>query len=283
MEFRTKSGTTLVYDDRGPSGGLPVVLIHGHPFDRTMWAPQAEALERAGYRVIASDLRGYGESAVVPGRTLLADFADDMAALLDHLGVERAVVGGLSMGGQIAMEFHRLHRNRVSALVLADTSPVSETDDGKAFRNRLADRLLGEGMAGYADEVIDRMIAPYNVTALPGVAAQVLAMMRTTAPEGAAAALRGRAERPDYRESLAGAEVPVLLVFGADDTYTPVADGEALHRMIPDSALVVVDRAAHLPNLEQPERFNAALLRFLGELQCRERRSLPGGALERVS
>ncbi|MFB7220564.1 alpha/beta fold hydrolase [Streptomyces sp. NPDC056227] len=283
MEFRTKSGTTLVYDDRGPSGGLPVVLIHGHPFDRTMWAPQAEALERAGYRVIASDLRGYGESAVVPGRTLLADFADDMAALLDHLGVERAVVGGLSMGGQIAMEFHCLHRNRVSALVLADTSPVSETDDGKAFRNRLADRLLGEGMAGYADEVIDRMIAPYNVTALPGVAAQVLAMMRTTAPEGAAAALRGRAERPDYRESLAGAEVPVLLVFGADDTYTPVADGEALHRMIPDSALVVVDRAAHLPNLEQPERFNAALLRFLGELQCRERRSLPGGALERVS
>ncbi|MFE7240499.1 alpha/beta fold hydrolase [Streptomyces sp. NPDC057580] len=283
MEFRTKSGTTLVYDDRGPSGGLPVVLIHGHPFDRTMWAPQAEALERAGYRVIASDLRGYGESAVVPGRTLLADFADDMAALLDHLGVERAVVGGLSMGGQIAMEFHRLHRNRVSALVLADTSPVSETDDGKVFRNRLADRLLGEGMAGYADEVIDRMIAPYNVTALPGVAAQVLAMMRTTAPEGAAAALRGRAERPDYRESLAGAEVPVLLVFGADDAYTPVADGEALHRLIPHSALVVVDRAAHLPNLEQPERFNAAFLGFLGELQCRERRSLPGGALERVS
>ncbi|MFF0288403.1 alpha/beta fold hydrolase [Streptomyces sp. NPDC005262] len=266
MEFSTKSGTTIAYDDRGPSDGPAVVLVHGHPFDRTMWNPQAEAVERAGHRVIVPDLRGYGESTVVPGRTLLADFADDIAALLDHLGVERAVVAGLSMGGQIVMEFHRLHRARVSALVLADTSPVAETEDGKVFRNRMADRLLAEGLDGYADEVIDKMIAPYNVTGLPDVAAHVLAMMRTTAPEGAAAALRGRAERPDYRESLAGAEVPVLIVVGADDAYTPVADAEAMHRLIPQSSLVVVDRAGHLPNLEQPERFDAALLGFLGRL-----------------
>ena len=105
MEFSTKSGTTLAYDDRGPSGGPVVVLVHGHPFNRTMWNPQAEAVERAGHRVIVPDLRGYGESTVVPGRTLFADFADDIAALLDHLGVERAVVAGLSMapGGIVMM------------------------------------------------------------------------------------------------------------------------------------------------------------------------------------
>ncbi|MFD3654108.1 alpha/beta fold hydrolase [Streptomyces sp. NPDC058620] len=263
MEFTTRHGFVTAYDDLGPSSGPPVVLVHGHPFDRTMWRPQVEVLVRAGFRVIAPDLRGYGASGVVPGRTLLSDFADDIAALLDHLGVRRAVVCGLSMGGQIAMEFHRGYGARVAGLVLADTSPVAETEEGRVVRNGMADRLLAEGMGGYADEVIDRMLAPYNVTELPDVAAHVLGMMRGTAPEGAAAALRGRAERPDYRESLAGARVPVLVVVGADDSYTPVEDARVTHALIPGSGLAVVDRAGHLPNLEQPERFNAALLGFL--------------------
>ncbi|MEU9981831.1 alpha/beta fold hydrolase [Streptomyces sp. NPDC050856] len=266
MDHTTVNGVTLRYDDSGPRDGLPVVLLHGHPFNRTLWDPQAAALTAAGHRVVVPDLRGYGDSEVVPGRTTLDRFADDTAALLDHLGVERAVVGGVSMGGQIAMEFHRLHRERVRALVLSDTSPVAETEEGKAARNGLADRLLAEGMDGYAREVIDRMIAPYNVTGRPDVAAHVLGMMRATAPEGAAAALRGRAERPDYRESLAAAAVPVLVVVGADDVYTPVRDAEALHALVPHSALVVIDGAGHLPGLEQPERFNAALLPFLDAL-----------------
>ncbi|MFD0022213.1 alpha/beta fold hydrolase [Streptomyces sp. NPDC058382] len=262
--FTARDGTVLVYDDLGPAGDPPpVVLVHGHPFNRTMWRSQTAALVAAGRRVIVSDLRGYGDSDVVPGRTLLADFADDIAALLDHLGIERAVVGGVSMGGQIAMEFHRSYPGRVAALVLADTSPAAETEDGKAFRNRLADRLLAEGMDGYADEVIDKMLAPYNVTALPDVAARVLGMMRTTAPEGAAAALRGRAERSDYRDSLAGVRTPVLVVVGADDVYTPVAEARGLHGLMPDAELVVVEEAGHLPCLERPEAFNDALLRFL--------------------
>lgn len=264
-EFVTKDGTALVHDDLGAPGDLaPVVLVHGHPFNRTMWQPQTAALVAAGRRVITADLRGYGESGVVPGRTPLADFAADTAALLDHLGIERAVVGGLSMGGQIAMEFHRSFPERVAALVLADTSPVAETEEGKAVRNSMADRLLAEGMDGYAHEVIGRMLAPYNVTALPEVAARVMTMMRTTPPEGAAAALRGRAERPDYRASLAGARVPVLVVVGADDGYTPVAEARETRALIPGAELVVVEGAGHMPNLERPEAFNEALLRFLG-------------------
>lgn len=268
MELTTRHGFVMAYDDLGARGGLPVVLVHGHPFDRTMWRPQAEVLVRAGFRVIAPDLRGYGASGhgasgVVPGRTLLSDFSDDIAELLDHLGVRRAAVCGLSMGGQIAMEFHRAYGARVAGLVLADTSPVAETEEGRVFRNGMADRLLAEGMGGYADEVIDRMLAPYNVTGLPEVAAHVLGMMRGTAPEGAAAALRGRAERPDYRESLAGAGVPVLVVVGADDGYTPVDEARVTHGLIPGSGLAVVEGAGHLPNLEQPERFNAVLLGFL--------------------
>lgn len=213
--------------------------------------------------MIAPDLRGYGESGVTAGKVLLSGFADDIAALLDRLRIARAVVGGVSMGGQIAMEFHRRRASRVLALVLSDTSAPAETEEGKRFRNALADRLLAEGMAGYADEVIGKMLAPYNVSALPEVAAHVLGMMRATDPRGAAAALRGRAERPDYRETLAAVRVPTLVVVGADDAYTPVAEAEAISRLVPHSRLTVIDGAGHLPGAEQPERFNAALLGFL--------------------
>ncbi|MEU0373006.1 alpha/beta fold hydrolase [Streptomyces sp. NPDC006283] len=264
MSHVTVNGVAIHYTEQGPVDGPPVILVHGHPFNRTLWAPQAEALGATGYRVVTPDLRGYGESEVVPGRTLLSDFADDLAGLLDHLGLERVVVGGVSMGGQIAMAFQKAYASRVRALVLCDTSPVAETDEGKAFRNNLADRLLAEGMGGYADEVIDKMLAAYNVAGMPDVAGQVLTMMRTTHPEGAAAALRGRAERPDYRETLAAVKVPTLIVVGADDAYTPVSDAEAMRDLIPHAELTVIDGAGHLPGVEQPERFNKALLNFLG-------------------
>jgi len=257
------NGATIHYDDLGPADGIPVVLIHGHPFNRTMWRPQAAALTGAGYRLITPDLRGYGDSDTVAGTTLFPGFADDLAALLDHLELDRVVVGGVSMGGQITMEFQRGHAARVRALVLADTSPVAETEEGKAFRNRLADRLLAEGMGGYADEVIDKMLAAYNVTEMPQVAAHVRDMMCTTDPAGAAAALRGRAERPDYRATLAAVTTPTLVVVGADDVYTPPADAHGIGRLIPHATVTVVERAGHLPNMEQPEAFNTALLGFL--------------------
>ncbi|MFJ4775827.1 alpha/beta fold hydrolase [Streptomyces sp. NPDC088762] len=260
------NGVNLFFDDSGPRRGTPVILVHGHPFNRTMWAPQTAALTAAGYRVITPDLRGYGESPVVPGKALLADLADDIAALLARLDIEHVVVGGVSMGGQIAMEMRLRHPGVVRALVLSDTSPVPETEEGQKFRRELAERLLSEGMRPYAEEVIDKMLAPYNVVGMPEAAARVIAMMCATAPEGAAAALRGRAERPDYRPVLAAAAEPCLVVVGADDVYTPVAEAEALHALMPHSVLAVIEGAGHLPGVEQPEAFNRVLLEFLAGL-----------------
>ncbi|MBF9128291.1 alpha/beta hydrolase [Plantactinospora sp. S1510] len=260
------NGITLAFDAVGPPGGPPVMLIHGHPFNRRMWEPQARALAAAGYRAITPDLRGYGDSEVVPGTTMLSDFAADTAAILDHLDLGRAVIVGLSMGGQIAMEFLRQYPRRVNALILADTSPVPDDEAGRAFRRTLADRLIAEGMDGYATDVIDKMIRPEHVTGMPEVAELVLDMMRTTAPQGAAAALRGRAVRPDYRQTLATAGVPTMIVVGVDDPYTPVAEATMMHQLVGGSELVVIDGAGHLPNLERPAQFNDALLRFLGTL-----------------
>ncbi|WP_340377544.1 alpha/beta hydrolase [Streptomyces sp. SS7] len=227
-----------------------------------MWAPQIEAFS-AGRRVIAPDLRGYGASPVVPGVTPLSDHARDIASLLDGLEVTEFVLAGLSMGGQIALECCARFPDRVRGLVLADTFAAPETPAGRITRAETADRLLAEGMRGYADEVLEGMVAPY---AAPAVKTHVHRMMTATSPEGAAAALRGRAERPDYRPVLPRVTVPALVVVGADDTYTPVADAQALHAALPDSALTVVEGAAHLPNLERPREFNTALADLLARV-----------------
>ncbi|MFF3938520.1 alpha/beta fold hydrolase [Streptomyces phaeofaciens] len=261
----------LAYEDKGPDSApapliplVPLVLVHGHPFDRTMWTPQTEAFS-AERRVIVPDLRGYGASPVPLGVTPLSRFAEDIRELLDALAVDTFVLAGLSMGGQIAMECYDRFGDRVRGLVLADTFPAAETPAGKTARRETADRLLAEGLRGYADEVLEKMVAPY---AAPEVKAHVHRMMTATSPEGAASALLGRAERPDYRALLTRVTVPALVVVGADDTFTPVSDAEAMHAALPDSTLCVIDGAAHLPNLERPQRFNAALGTFLARVDA---------------
>ncbi|MGW9593949.1 alpha/beta fold hydrolase [Streptomyces chartreusis] len=264
MSTWSGGGITLGYEDEG--SGMPVVLVHGHPFDRTMWRPQVEHFSQAGWRVITPDLRGYGESMVVPGRTTLDVFARDIAGLLDHLGIDRFVLGGLSMGGQIVMEFHRLFPDRVRGLLFADTFAAADTEDSRTWRYEMAERLLREGMGGYANQVLPKMMTPQNIQALPRVAEHVLAMMAGASAEGAAAGLRGRAERPDYTGMLQDIAVPTLVVVGSDDEFTPVSDARLIHERVPHSTLAIIDGAGHMPNLERPAEFNAALGLFLDAL-----------------
>lgn len=264
MSWGVIEGTVIEYDDTG--AGEPLVLVHGHPFNRSMWRPQAECLAAAGWRVIVPDLRGYGASAVVPAVTGLETFARDLSGLLDHLGQRRAVLGGLSMGGQVVLEFYRLFPDRVRGLLLADTKAESESPEGARNRYELADRLIRDGLHRYADEILPKMVAPRTVRDQPEVAEHVLSMMRDTSPLGAAAALRGRAERPSYVEMLPRITAPTLVVVGSDDELTPVADAELIAARIPGSTLEIIQAAAHLPNLERPAEFNAALTRFLEPL-----------------
>lgn len=264
---------TIAYDDEGDRDGEPLVLVHGHPFNRSMWWPQVTYATRAGWRVIAPDLRGYGESTVVPGRMTLDVFARDIAELLDHLGVERFVLGGLSMGGQIVMECLRLFPERVRGVLLADTSPRAETEAGHKDRHDLADRLLREGVNGYTDEVLPKMVSPKNIEAMPEVARHVVGMMRTTSPIGAAAALRGRADRPDYVDMLRGVDVPAVIVVGSEDEFTPVSEARLLNDCTPRSTLTVVDGAGHMPNLERADAFNEALGELLRAVVANEERT----------
>ncbi|TWT12627.1 alpha/beta fold hydrolase [Reyranella sp. CPCC 100927] len=262
MSTVTLNGITIGYDDTG-TGDNTLLLVHGHPFDRSMWQPQCEAMSRHGWRVIVPDLRGYGETTVVPGKTTLDVFARDLAALLDHLGIARVAIGGLSMGGQIVMEFCRLFPDRVRGVVLAATFPRAETDEGKQVRNATADRLLKEGMAVYAEELLPKMVAARTIAEQPAVAAHVMRMMRQAPPKGSAAALRGRAERPPYEDTLAALSVPGLVVVGNEDAFTTRADADGMHALIRHSTLVWMEGIGHMPNLEAEAAFNDALAQFL--------------------
>ncbi|HJZ73883.1 MAG TPA: alpha/beta fold hydrolase [Vicinamibacterales bacterium] len=240
-----------------------VLLIHGHPFNRSMWTPQVDAL-RARYRVIAPDLRGYGQSSLTIDReTSLETFASDCLALMDALHIRAFALGGLSMGGQIALEIHRQAPERVEALLLADTFAGRDTEERRQLRLMTAERLEREGIRAYAHEELPKMIAPANAERFPELAAHVMDMMTTTPPAGAAAALRGRVRRRDYVPLLGGIRVPTVVVVGREDVYTPVSLAEQLRDGIPGATLEVIEDAGHMPNLERPAAFNKVMEAWL--------------------
>lgn len=257
-------GVRLAFDDTGMGSGPPVLFVHGTPFNRSMWYPQLAALKSAGRRAIAPDLRGYGSSSVVPGTTKFATFASDLLALLESRGVtESVVVCGLSMGGQIAMEFCRIYPQSVAGLALVATKPQAEDEAGKRVRYATAERIEREGMEPYAKEVLPKMLAAKTFERQPDIAEQVLRMMLGTHPAGAAAALRGRAERPPYETVLAELDVPALVVVGDSDAFTSRSDAEKMHSLLRKSELVWMRGVGHMPNLENESDFNSAMERLL--------------------
>lgn len=250
----------LVYDDAGM--GHAIVLIHGYPFNRSLWTEQVEALS-SRYRVVTPDLRGFGESDSSEGPVTMNRMAQDVAQLMDHLRIQQAVIAGLSMGGYVALAFIKQSPSRVKALVLADTRAQADTEEVKQTRLQQAEKALSEGMAGIADAMLPKLLTPETVSKRPEVVKRVRDMMLKTKPQGAASALLGMAEREDQREFISTVAVPTMILVGREDAITPVADSEKMQSKIAPSHLVVLDNAGHVSNLEQPEGFNFALLKFL--------------------
>ena len=252
----------LAYTDTGV--GRPVVLIHGYPFNRSLWNEQVEALSNS-YRVIVPDLRGFGETDASTGTATMNRMAQDVGQLLDHLQISQAVIGGLSMGGYVALAFYKQFPSRVRAFVLADTRAQADTDEAKQTRAQQAEKALSEGMAGIADAMLPKLLTPETVSKRPEVVKRVRDMMLKTKPEGAAAALLGMAAREDQTELLSRVTSPTLILVGAEDAITPVSDSEKMRDSIAGSRLVVIENAGHVSNLERTQQFNEALLKFLRE------------------
>jgi 3-oxoadipate enol-lactonase len=247
----------LAYDEAG--SGDCVVLIHGHPFDRTLWEPQLAAL-RDGFRVLAPDLRGFGRSPVTPGRVTMREYAADIEELLDELGIARAAVVGLSMGGLVTMELAVARPERYWAMGLVATTAEPPSPDERGIRYARAEAVERDGMGVLVDYMHTGLYSP---ACPPAVRARVDAMMAAAPPAGAAAALRGRAERPDYRPLLARIDIPTLVVAGTADPWSTKAVTDEIVASLKHPELVIIDGSGHLPNLEAETEFNEALRAFL--------------------
>jgi len=256
----TVDGIPLHYRDEGH--GLPVLLFHAFPLNGDAFEKQLKALS-GRYRFIIPDIRGFGRSGLGEGPTEMARIAQDALALLDALKVDSAVVGGVSMGGYASMALLREDAGRVRGLVLVDTQATADDEAGRARRETSAQEAMREG-----PEASVRALLPKLVAAGPDseVGREVAALMRTATPQGISAAQRGMALRPDSKDILARYAGPALVVVGEKDPVTPLEKAKQMADLITGARLEVIPDAAHLPNQEQPERFNAVLDSFLSGL-----------------
>jgi len=254
------AGRPVRYLEAG--AGWPVLLIHGFPLHASMWRPQ---LERAppGWRYIAPDLRGFGPRAAnaAPADSV-DDHAADLIALLDALEIDRAAIGGLSMGGYVTFALYRHAPERFSAMILADTRATPDTDAGKEARQATARLLRERGVGAVVDQLLPKLLGRTSRAARE-LEDPVRALALENGPDGIAAAVRALMNRPDSTADLPRIGRPALILAGEEDEITPVGDAEEMHRQIARSQLVVIPAAGHLSNLESPSVFSRALANFL--------------------
>jgi 3-oxoadipate enol-lactonase len=258
----TLNGVEIAYEDVG--AGPPVVLLHGFALSREMWRQQVAALA-ATHRVVAPDLRGFGESGGTPAT--LDDLAADVRALVTHLRLSAFVMGGFSMGGYVLFRYLARHGHGIRGLMLLDTRAEADTPEGKARRAAAIGRIAAEGPDGFLEEFLRQMLTPGTLGARPEIVTEARRIVRTAPAKALAAALQAMADRPDSSPLLPKIAAPVLIVVGEADQLTPPESARRMHAAISGSTLVVIPDAGHLSNLEQPERFNAALLEFLRGLR----------------
>ncbi len=245
--------------------GTPLVLLHAFPLSARMWGVQLERVPGpAGddARVIAPDQRGFGTAPLGERPPSLDTAADDLADLLDALGVERAVLAGLSMGGYVAMAFARRHPGRLAGLVLADTKATTDTDDARANRERIAAAVLERGSVELLIEerMAEKLLAPGTDPELTGAVRQMIA---EADPAAVAWAQRAMAARPDSLDELAALDVPAAVIVGELDTVTPLSEARMMAEALSDAELTVIPAVGHLSSLEAPETFNTAVRALL--------------------
>lgn len=254
---------TLTFADVGH--GLPVVLIHGFPLCRQMWQPQVEALSRSGYRVITPDLPGFGDSPPLDGIPSMDAYADAVIALLDRLAIDRAVVGGMSMGGYVLLSLAERYPQRLLAALYLVTRAAADDPAGMARRMELAGEVRGGNREVVPDTFEKLLFAAGTPARQPQLVGRVRGWMEAASPEGVAGALLAMRSRRDYLAVLPRLGVPALVVGAEQDVAIPPAHAEALAAGLPDAELHIIVAAGHMANLEQPAAFNRVLLDYLKE------------------
>jgi len=248
---------TLRYADDGPSHHPTVLFLHAFPYHAGMWARQRAAIADVA-RTVALDVRGVREAGA-PQAYMLEHLVDDALAVLDALGVERAVLCGLSMGGYVALRLAERAPGRVRALLLADTQAAIDDDAARLGRAQGVAKLASGPFAEFVDAQLKRALSPDTHEKRPAQVAEARAIIEACNPAALSAALVALATRTDTRAALSGMDVPARVLVGEHDAITPVAVARELAQQLPQASLHVLPGAGHISNLEAPDLFNALL------------------------
>ena len=244
------NGLELTYERRGK--GMPLMLIHGYPLDHSIWNETISQLEN-DFDLILPDVRGFGESSTVDAPYTLSDIANDLAALLDSLGVERTTLAGHSMGGYIALAFAKAFPERVTGLALVSSQTASDTPERKEGRYKTAADVSQKGVQIVADGMTDKLTPNQNVRDVirPLIAKQSVA--------GVTGALKAMAEREDLTSFLASFGQPLVLIHGDADELIPVERAREIKSLVPSAHLVELRGGGHMPMMEMPVETATAL------------------------
>ncbi|HEX7192787.1 MAG TPA: alpha/beta hydrolase, partial [Thermoanaerobaculia bacterium] len=243
---------TIHYHDDGE--GFPIVWVHGFPLSSKVFEPQV-AIDQ--FRHIRVDLRGFGKTPPAEGETSMASYARDVLDVMDDAKIDRAVIGGISMGGYVVMQLLRDAPERVAALLLLDTRETADTEEGRATRFKQAEEVAKSGIGSVVDSMTPKMAIGEEARAA------VRKIMEESSPKGVIAALKAMAARPDSAETLRNARVPALVVVGDRDEITPPRDAERMVSLIPHAEQAPIAKAAHAANFERPEQLNPLIHAFL--------------------
>lgn len=260
MIVRTVSGLTVGYDSAGSL--KPLVLLHGFPLSRAMWRPQVDRLGNR-FRVVAPDLPGFGETARFASKPSIDGMAIAVAELLDALSItEPVALGGLSMGGYVALAFARRFPDRLRALILADTRAEPDDSAGKTNRDKMIAFAGDHSAADVIDQMMPKMLSEKTRTHRPEVVAEVRRIAAAQSIPGIIDALNALRDRPDARAGLDKVGVPTLVLVGAEDALTPPGLSQSLAVGV-RGTIEIISGAGHLSNMEQPDVFNETVGRFL--------------------
>ncbi len=248
-------GVRIAYTRRGR--GIPLVLIHGYPLDRSIWE-LAEVLLDNDFDMVVPDLRGFGESdAADAGRSILA-YAEDVAGVMRHVGLAKAIVAGHSMGGYVALALMRQHPEVVAGLGLISSQILPDPPERKQARYAAARDVMTDGVGPVAESMAAKLSADLRVQAA------MRALISRQRPAGLVSALEAMAERPDSTDTVAAATVPVLIVHGAADALIPVERGRSIQEILPKARYVELPAAGHMAMMEDPAAVADALRWFVG-------------------
>lgn len=251
----------VCYNDSGDSE-IPILFIHGFPFNKDSWQPQVDFL-RERHRVITYDIRGFGKSELGDEETSIIQCADDLIGLMDALEIPKAIVCGLSMGGYILMNAVHRYPDRFEGLILADTQCNADTPEGKEKRYQSIEKINADGTQEYADASLKNLFCKNTFENNSALVSSIRDVITSTPSKSITSTLEALADRPEACPFLSEISCFTLIICGKEDSITPVAKAEFLNSTIKNSSLVIIENAGHLSNLENPDDFNHAIGKFI--------------------